>query len=70
METKSLVLYPWSVVTITILGNPLASADLAALWGCLGYGVIAGFGLRDLDEMGVLRGNTCIYLGCGLGHIP
>jgi hypothetical protein len=48
-----LVLHPWYVVTFSTLKNLLASADLAALWGCLGCGGIVGFGLRDLDGMGV-----------------
>jgi hypothetical protein len=55
-----LVLYPWAAVTITIVENPLASADLAALRGCLGCEGIVGVGLKDLDGMGDFRGNTCI----------
>jgi hypothetical protein len=64
-----LVLYPWSVVTFTLLGNPLASADLSALWGCLGCGGNVGFGLRDWDEIGVFLGNIFIYLWRGLGRM-
>jgi hypothetical protein len=64
-----LILHPWYVVTYSTLKNLLASADLAALWGCLGCGGIVGFGLRDLDRMGVFRGNTCIFLWRGLGRM-
>jgi hypothetical protein len=64
-----LALYPWYVVTFSTLKNLLASADLAALWGCLGCGGIVGFGIRDLDGMGVFRGNTCIFLWRGLGRM-
>jgi hypothetical protein len=56
-------------VTIIILGNALASADLATLWGSFGCGRIVGFGRRDLDGMGVFRGNTCIYLWRCLGRM-
>jgi hypothetical protein len=31
-----MVLHPWYVVTYSTLKNLFASADLAALWGCLG----------------------------------
>jgi hypothetical protein len=64
-----LVLHPWYVVNFSTLRNLLASADVAALWDCLGCGGIVGFGLMDLDGMGVFHGNICIYLWRGRGHM-
>jgi hypothetical protein len=56
-----LVLHPWSVVTINILGKPWPAPR-----GCLECEGIVGFKLRDLGGMGFFRGNTCIYLWRGL----
>jgi hypothetical protein len=54
-----MVLHTRSVATVSTVTGLLASVGLAALWGCLGCGVIAGFELRDLDGFAGLIQTKC-----------